>query len=262
MPPRAYHSAVTVYIELVLFNNFAVDLLLEICTLTALGRKIPKFRCALGAAFGAAVATLYAIAPTVWQIVIKALLAPLMAAIFFKPKKGKVVARIIDFAGGTAVFCVLTFLAGGIVQGLGYLLGVDVSGYWALGLVATALIICILSARAIRKTRSGSAGNVKDVRLLVQGTSIDCKALCDSGNILVDELSGLPVIIISNRIGDDLTNCRREGFIDVKTVNGSGCLPLVKLDGVEIEGKTLGALGAISEANIEGCDIILQASMF
>lgn len=252
----------TVYVELVLFNNFAVDMLLEICTLVVFGRKIPKLRCALGAALGAAVATLYAIAPTAWQIAIKALLAPVVTLIFFKPKKGKLAARILDVAGGMATFCILTFLAGGVAQGLSYLLGVDVSGYWALGLVATALVACILTVRAVRKKRSGARADVREARLCVQGRRIDCKALCDSGNMLVDEFSGLPVVIISNRMADALKDCRREGFIDVKTVNGSGCMPLVKLDSVELDGREMGALGAISEANIDGYDIILQASMF
>ena len=252
----------SVYIELVLFNNFAIDMLLEVCTLTVMGRSVRKFRCFLAALFGAGVAAAYAIAPTGWKIAVRILLAPIMTVIFFRPKEGKALARIVDIVCGLAVFCALTFLVGGAAQGIGYLLGVDVNGYPQLGLVAMALAICVLSVRAVVKRRASKRADIVDVRLCAAGKKIDCKALKDSGNMLVDSFSGLPVVIISGRLAHSLDGCAKEGFIDVNTVNGSNSLPLVKLDGVEVGGNDLAALGAISASDMDGCDVILQASMF
>lgn len=259
---RIYDAAMSIYVELVLFNNFAVDALLEACTLAAMRRKGSKIRCALAAAVGAMAATLYAIAPKGWQIAIKVLLAPIMTAIFFKPKQGKPLARFLDLVGGSAVFVVFTFLAGGATMGMSYLLGVDVAGYWTFGLVAGALAICVVACRAIIKRRSGARKDIRAACICSGGERIECRALCDSGNLLVDSFSGLPVVIISNAISGNFAACEREGFIDVNSAAGSDCMPLVRLDSVEVDGKSMKALGAISKAQLAGFDVILQASMF
>lgn len=252
----------SVYIELVLFNNFAVDLLLEVCTLTVFGMRGGKARCVFAALIGAVAGTAYAVVSTPWRIAIRVLLAPLMTAVFFKPKKGKPVHKLCELGMATAVFCAFTFLAGGATKGMSYLLGVDVNGYATLGLVAGALALLIVCAKAIARKRSHAGAHVKKVYVCASGQRISCNALLDSGNLLVDDFSGLPVVIISDNLSERFGDCRREGFISVNSVNGDGTLPLIALDGVEVDGVKLKALGALGKISSDGYDVILQAGMF
>lgn len=251
-----------VYIELVLFNNFAVDMLLEVCTLTAFGERGGKLRCVFAALIGAVAGTAYAVVPTPWRIAIRVLLAPMMTVVFFKPKEGKLAHKLLELCMATAVFCAFTFLVGGATKGMSYLLGVDVNGYATLGLVAGALAILIICARAIARKRSHAGARVKKVFVCASGQRIGCNALLDSGNLLVDDLSGLPVVIISDSLFAKLGDCRREGFISVNSVSGCGTLPLIALDGVEVDGVRLRALGALGRISSAGYDVILQAGMF
>lgn len=251
----------SVYIELVIFNNFCMDLLLEMCALCARRRKPSKLRCVIAAAFGAIVATLSPLAPSAWQTVVKILLAPAMTVVFFKPKSGRPAARFADILATAFVFVTFTFLAGGVVYASSYLFKTDVRSHAALGLAALGGVICLLCAKAAAYRRSSSRAENKTVQLCVDGKSIDCKALCDSGNLLADPLTGLPVVIISKEIASRLGDRPAEGTIEVSTVNGGGSLPLVKLDYVQVDGAARPAYGAIS-ASLEGCDVVLQATMF
>ncbi len=251
-----------VYIELVIFNNFAVDLMLEVCTLTLKRLKIGKLRCVLGAAIGAAFATLYPLAPVWGKALIRALLAPLITLIFYAPKKGKLSARAGDIVGACMIFAALTFLTGGVATGASYLSGVDVNSYAALGFVALGVTACVLAARLIAFKRSSTRGDIRDAYICRGGKKIPCKALCDSGNLLVDPLSGLPVVIISDEMSKALGDMKKAGSIDVNTVGGNNTLPLVKLDCVELDGARLKALGAVSASPMGGFDVILQATMF
>ena len=96
-----YHCVVSVYIELVLFNNFAVDILLEVCTLTVFGIKGGKCRCILAAMLGAVTGTAYAVVSEPWKIAIRILLAPFMVVVFFKPKKGNFAHRVLELVAAT-----------------------------------------------------------------------------------------------------------------------------------------------------------------
>ena len=93
---------------------------------------------------------------------------------------------------------------------------------------------------------------------------IDVKALCDSGNCLTDDLSGLPVVILSSEaektLAVNVDMC--EGFIDVKTVSGVGSMPIFRLDSVEVKGREFKAYAALSRETYDDFEVILQNSMF
>ena len=86
-----------VYVELVVFNNLAVDLCISLTTLAIRRKRVSKIRLILTAITGAAVATVFAIAPKWGQILVKVLLAPLMCALLSKCEGDKAKEKICDY---------------------------------------------------------------------------------------------------------------------------------------------------------------------
>ena len=119
----------SVYIELVIFNNLAIDLMLICAVQTTRRRKAYKLRIALATLLGAVCATIYAVAPKWASIVIKILLAPLMALIFDKYGGENKRTVLLDYLKSLACFVCYTYLTGGVIYGVSYATGVDVNSY-------------------------------------------------------------------------------------------------------------------------------------
>ena len=252
----------SVYIELVIFNNFFLDLLLLLSVATLRRRKVKKWRVLVAALIGSISATLYAIAPTAVQYVIRALLAPIMCIVALSPNGKSKLYKFGDFIGTTLVFVLLTFFTGGVIYGVSYAIGVDIKSYATLGFVAMGAVALIICARLIARKRSTAANSICESTVNVGGQSVSVNALRDSGNLLVDDVSGLPVVILSRQLEDRLNIEGTQGFIEVSTVSGNDSMALVTLDGVDVGGKQYKALGALSHQDFGAFDIILQNSMF
>ena len=266
----------TVYVELVIVNNFAIDLLFEVATLTIFRRKIKWTRVLLGAAIGAGVATAYPLCPTIWQIVVRVLLAPVMALVFDsfgyekmgrrdgRIDKTEIRRNIFAYVKRLAVFCLLTYFVGGVTFGIDYLFEIDLASYWQFGVIALGLLTMLIILRIFLLKRSKNVRRFCDVKVSVRSRKMDFKALCDSGNTLTDNLSGLPVVIISQSAEKSLAISDEsvEGFIEVKTIGGESSMPIVRLDGLQVKGKNYVCYGALSRQDFDGVEIILQNTMF
>lgn len=175
----------SVYVELVIFNNLAIDFLLIVATQIVRRRKVCKIRTLVAVIIGAAIATFYPIASQGIQIAIKVCLAPIMTAIFdtyslskkkctnFRKNINEVkcendvdnsfsakgrsanlnlkILGVKEYVKSLVVFVIATYAVGGITFGLSYLCGVDVKSYAAFGLVACAIAITLIGARVLRK---------------------------------------------------------------------------------------------------------------
>ena len=257
-----YPLYVSVYIELVIFNNLAIDLMLICAVQTTRRRKAYKLRIALATLLGAVCATIYAVAPKWASIVIKILLAPLMALIFDKYGGENKRAVLLDYLKSLACFVCYTYLTGGVIYGVSYATGVDVNSYAIEGIIALAIALVLICARCVAVKKSKSACTTKSVTLCANGKTIEVCALCDSGNLLVDDVSGLPVVILSHKTADKLGKMPIEGYINVSTVGGESMLPIVPLCDVQVDKRHKRAIGAISDGEFANYDIILQNSMF
>lgn len=260
-PLQMYPAYVSVYIELVIFNNLAVDLLLILSAMALRRRKCAVWRVMLAACVGSGVATAYPLLVYGWQIAVRVLLAPLMAIVFSKPQGDRFRDKFIDSLATLAVFILLTMLAGGVVYGLSFATGVDINGYPALGLVALACCVLPISARIVARKRTRAASTCL-ATLSCKGSIVKLEALCDSGNTLVDGVSGLPVVILSRHAEECLGERPIEGMIEVETVSGKSDLALIMLDSVEVRGISFKALGALTHRQLGKYDVILQGSMF
>lgn len=252
----------SVYVELVIFNNFFVDLMLLYATVSLRRRKFSAGRGILAALIGAVCATAYAVLPYWTRIVMRILLAPVMCAICttasgkdFKHKAGY-------FIGTVFIFVLLTYFTGGIVYGISFALGVDIKSYAVLGLMAIAVIALILCAKLIAHKRSCASQATCKTTIQVGERVVNVDALCDSGNLLVDDISGLPIVILSKDIEDKLDMHKYNGFVQVSTVGGDDSLLLVDIDEICVNGHKFKALGALSHKSFDSFDIILQNSMF
>lgn len=251
----------TVYVEVVLLNNLAIDALLVAAVLTLRRRKIRKPRFALTVAAGAAAAVAYAVIAEPWRIAVRALLAPLMTLAFDRYSGFR------DYIISLALFAALTFALGGAVSGIGYLTGMELEGYLILGITAFAAFMLVVAVRAATACRGRAARRIRDAVLRTEGREISVKALCDSGNTLTDCLSGLPVMIVSEKlareiVGDGDRGKLIEGFVELSTVNGESSLPIVAVEEVRVGGRRSRAYAALSDRNFDGYEIILQNSMF
>ena len=252
----------SVYIELVIFNNFFLDFMLLYAALSVRRRKLSVLRGAFASLMGAICAVAYPLIPGAAQTVIKLALAPLMCIVAASPAGIDLKHKFGDFIGTTLIFVLLTYFAGGAVYGLSYALGVDVKSYAVLGLMAIAIIAMILCAKLIAHKRSNGTKSTCNTTVQIGGKTESVQALCDSGNLLVDDVSGLPIVILSQEIAERMNARKLTGFINVNTVSGEDSLALVNIDEICVNGKQFKALGALSHKNFGSFDIILQNSMF
>lgn len=259
---RAFYNArVTVYVEVVLLNNLAVDALLIASVMTLRRRKIRKLRFMLTVAAGAAVAVAYAVLTEPWRAAVRIVLAPIMAFAFDKYSGVK------DYIISLALFAALTFALGGTVNGIGYLTDIELEGYLILGIVAFAAFLIVIAVHAVTAGRGRVSRRICEITVRADGREIAARALCDSGNTLTDCLSGLPVMIVSEKFAAELAGSGDrggliEGFVRLSTVSGESSLPIVAVDEVTVGKKRCRAYAALSDMNFDGYEVILQNSMF
>ncbi len=252
----------SVYIELVIFNNIAIDLLIMVCVQTIRRKKIYKMRTVLSAIFGAIVATLYAIAPNCAQISIKVLLSPLMVLIFNKYRISTGKRFVKEYFKTLLLFILLTYFVGGLTYAISIAFNIDVNSYPQLGVCALSIVILLILTRYVISKTSQSNVKTCDAILHIGNESVKVKALCDSGNSLTDNVSGLPIFIMSKEVEQNLSTCEIQGYVSVSTVSGDKSMPIVYFDSIEVNDKTMKAYGALSRKEFDGVDIILQNSMF
>ena len=256
---RGIIRGVRVYVEVVLINNLALDALLVFLR----RRKVRKVRFACAAALGAAVAGADPVGAGWGHILIRALPAAPVTVLFDKYANFK------DYIISLAVFAGLTFALGGAVSGVSNLIGTDLNGYLVLGLTAFAALVMLVAVRCFARARGRIRRKICPARLIVDGREFSADALCDSGNTLTDAVSGLPVVIVSERFAGGIDGWHGaaraasiEGFVELTTVSGRASLPIVKLDGVRVEGREIRAYAALADRDFDGYEVILQNTMF
>ncbi len=255
----------SVYVELVFFNNICVDALLVALTLIFRKRKILKPRFLLAVLFASGVATAYPILSDGWQIAIKVLLCPLVALVFDAYQKTSFKRWIADYLKSLATFALLTYFAGGIVYAISFALGVDVNSYLTLGIVALSLTIVCIVVNWLCRTQSKRGKRICKAKINCNKSEVELNCFCDSGNTLTDDLSGAPIVILSadaERQIVDNSAFSVEGYVNVKTVSSECSMPIVKLDAVTVDGREFVAYGALSRKQFDGFDVILQNTMF
>lgn len=230
-------EAVTVYADGVMLLNFLVDLLLILGTNRLTGHPMRIGRASAGAALGG----LYSgvclmpgfrfLCGTLWRIVS---LWAMSGIAFGLGRSG--LRRIL-------LFVMLSMALGGMAMGIG-------SGD-LLSLVASAtalLLFCRLAAGGI----GGRKHAVVELRLGDKKRSLT--ALCDTGNLLTDPVTGEAVTVAGGHIAREMLGLTSEELADPIATTASGRIPGLRLIPYRAVGQPSGMLLAVKmdEVRING----------
>lgn len=182
-----------IYIDSFLLINFCVNYLLLLAAAKLSGEVLFRFRFALSAAFGACYAALaYFPAFHIFlHPIYKAGSAILMILIAFGGTK-RILRMAMIFLALSCAFggSLYAFTRAGAVDGVLYS-ALDVKGL----LIAAALFYAILTL-CFRRASIHSRRELHPVVLSNAGEKAQLTALCDSGNTLMDPLTGRPILVV------------------------------------------------------------------
>lgn len=192
----------TLYLDIYLFINFALDVLCLYFTGCVFCLAMHAGKLALGAALGSAFALLCTLFPG--NRAVTALIAvgmsALMCEIAFAPTNRRQRMRLLLF------FYIFSALFAGMVSCLYALLPQLLLAFAprtpSRGRMLFALCICLCCLAlffALRAFRMRSGEKRIDVTVIVAGAAVRLHCFADSGNLLTEPFSGLPVILCAER---------------------------------------------------------------
>lgn len=236
-----YAEQVVIYSDMLFLINFSLDYLCLFIT----GRLLNCHSKALRLVFGAAVGGLYAFLPYIFEfgtaisLTLHIIAALMICFIAFGKRDGK---RFLMLCG---TFFVTNALMGGLVTAFYSVLGDYSDGAYTEVDSLSFVIICLASAIvalsygfiARKKIHIRSA----EIRIYVGNEKISARLLCDSGNLVTEPFSALPVIVISSScLPYPYDSPESEAFpkpiraIPFSTSAGKSCFLGFRPDGIEI----------------------------
>lgn len=196
-----------VYVDTLFFLNLSVDYLLLLLTARLTGEYRSRSRLALGAVVGAilAVALYFPPIPTLIGLLLRGVVCTVtVLAAFGKRAVGRFVHLCGTFLFLTlvlagAVFAVTAGKADGFVRN--GILYADIS---ATVMLISFMVMYLLSGVVLGKGKAQSGRAWQDVRLCAAAGEVRFRALCDSGNLLRDPISGRRVLLVQSTVAADL----------------------------------------------------------
>lgn len=189
------------YIEFVIFDNFFITLIIGCATYRFLRLRASWRRLIFAAVLGTVAAVVFPIIAfnMVTSVIFKLALGVVLSAILFVKRYNLIL--------GAAAFLVITFMFGGLLFFIGLMVHGDIesaltkpiSGVPLFVFIAAPAILYLLTKKLFLKHhRTGDlVNNIMNVKIEIEGKSIEVKGFLDTGNRLYDTKTGLPVIILS-----------------------------------------------------------------
>ena len=236
-----YAESVVIYADILFVINFSLDYLCLFLAARLLNLKAVAWRLVLAAAMGGA----YAFLPYVAELAVYISL-PLnlgFAGVMCFVSFGKMPIKRFLFA--VVTYIAASALMGGLITALYSLFGKSHQGVYAetgamgfaLACFVSALIAFLFGIISKRKIHTKSA----EINLYIAGEKISARLLADSGNMVTEPFSSLPVIIISAAaLPPPYDNPDRPDFplkiraIPFGTASGKGCFLGFRPDKIEI----------------------------
>ena len=262
-------SAMTIYIDRILTLNALVNYLLLSTTARMCGDVASQLRRCLAAGLGACYA-LVVLLPGghFWGMLsLKLLCAGGMVLVCFGRRRmlrNWLLLLAVSALYGGAVLALETLL-GGSVTVLG---GVAYYPVHFPALIGTGVALWLLFSTVLTRLGGHSGGDLATLTLTLEGRTVTCTALRDTGNTLCDPVSGYPVPVVDwQTLHQLLPNAppdlpedpvaamallhARGRLLPCKTVSGTGLLPALRCDRVSIDGtRQAGTIVAVAAGSV------------
>lgn len=192
-----------VYADLFFLINFSMDFLCFFLTAKILNRRLSLIRALFGSAVGGVYANLVLLwaLPRVPELILDLMLCFLMCALVYPRRR-----EWHELPLYTVVYAAVSMTLGGFMTALFYLFnqsglgtppeestGSDSLSVWVLAiLAAVSAVLTLLGGKFFTRRTSR---RFADVTVTYNGKSVRLSALCDSGNLLREPISGKPCIV-------------------------------------------------------------------
>ncbi|MBQ3040880.1 MAG: sigma-E processing peptidase SpoIIGA [Clostridia bacterium] len=252
-----------IYADILFAINFSMDFISFFITSMIMRRKINKKRILLASAFGGiyGVVDILLNLDTIISIVVSVLSSLIMCLIAYHEK------TIRRFIGMYIVHWGISATLGGFMSilysFLNSVLGKYIENYTYSQVYTGARFFIALALAIIISTVFGrffsSEKSVKSttINVVVNKCSYSIEALCDSGNLLTEPISGKAVILINaeSDLGRKIEEIPEifKRFIPYKSVGGNGMIKGIIPEKIEINGsERAGIIAPISKINFAG----------
>lgn len=202
---------VTIYLDVILLENMCMNYIILFTTGIILKTKINQIRIILASLLGGVYA-IFSFAPIIEvysNFIFKILLSITMIYIAFNAKNMKLLLKeiilfyLISFAFGGCAFCLLYFIKPqDILMRNGYLTGTYPIKIALLGGIVGFIIVNI--AFKMVKGKISKKDMFCEIEILFKDKSALIKAMIDTGNMLKDPISGMPVIVVEKGKLEDI----------------------------------------------------------
>lgn len=217
----------TIYLDVILLENICMNYIILFATGLIIKAKISQIRIVLSSLLGG-VYSILSFVPVLEiysNFILKIILSITMVYLAFSPKNIKLLAKqlilfyLVSFAFGGCAFCLLYFIRPqDILMRNGYLTGTYPIKIALLGGIVGFVIVNI--AFKVVKGRISKKDMFCDIEIFFKEKSVLIKAMIDTGNLLKDPISGMPVIVVEK---GKLENIIPKGIIDnLNTILGGG----------------------------------------
>ena len=192
----------TVYLDIVFLENILMNYIIIFATGVAVKEKLSKVRILISSAIGAiyTIIMYLNIIPIYSNFIMKLVLSIAMVYIAFKPKtfkkliKNLIIFYLVSFVFGGCVFALMYFIQPQLAQIRN---GVFVGAYpLKVALIGGLISFAIIQISfKIVKTKLSKKDMIYQIEITINNKSIKTKALLDTGNLLKEPITGLPVVV-------------------------------------------------------------------
>ena len=195
----------TIYLDVVIIENLIMNSIIMYATAIVTKNKIKHIRILIASLIGA----IYSVVSYISNLAIfsnlftKILLSIIMVYIAFNPKEIKTLGKI------TLLFYLTSFLFGGVAFSMIYIIkpqniimkdGLFLGTYPLKTIFIGAIIasIILIAGFKVVKNKISKKDMFCNVNIKIQGKEKNIKVMIDTGNLLKDPISGMPVIVIEH----------------------------------------------------------------
>lgn len=195
----------TIYIDIVLIENLIMNYIILFTTAVVLKIKVNHIRLILASLLGAgySIIAYMGIIKVYSSIILKIILSVLIIYIAFNPQnikkmcKGLLLFYLVSFVFGGAAFALIYIIKPqNILMKNGLFLGTYTLKTVMLGAIVAFCII--IGAFAIIKNKISKKDMFCEIEILINQKKIKTKAMIDTGNMLKEPITNVPVIVVEH----------------------------------------------------------------